>query len=389
MEFRPDAAGEVVRPVARELFGRLVTDEVRDRVRTTGTLHDTAMHAALCADGWLTSAWPAEDGGQGRTALEMEPFYEEAIYAEAPIVGGLTTMLVAETLRRIGTPLQRETILKPIVEGSTLVCLGLSEPETGSDVAAARTRAVRDGDSWLVNGQKMFTTMAHDADFVFLLARTNTEVPKHRGLTMFIIPMTTPGIEVQRVDTLGGERTNITFYSDVEVPDTARVGDVDRGWDVLLITLTYERGLTPTAGLQCSHLDDLLERWATETQDDEGRRPIDTPAVRTRLARHRARTEVARLLGRRSIWTHDQGGMPVVEGSMAKLFAAEHLYDLANDAIEMVGPAATIAHGQPGAILDGAFEHIYRHSPVEAIYGGTSEIQRGILASQHLHLPRG
>ncbi len=149
MDFRPDAAGEVVRPVARELFGRLVTEEVRDRVRTTGTLHDPAMHAELSNAGWLTAAWPPEDGGQGRTAMEMEPFYEEAIYAEAPIVGALTTMLVAETLRRIGTPLQRETILTPIVEGRCLVCLGLSEPETGSDVAAARTRAVRDGDSWV------------------------------------------------------------------------------------------------------------------------------------------------------------------------------------------------------------------------------------------------
>lgn len=386
MDFLTDPAAEALRLEARALFAELVTDDVRRRVRETGTIHDETLHRALCERGWLTASWPIADGGQGRSAVEMAPFFEEAYFAEAPLVAALTTMLVAETLRRIGTPFQREAVLEPIVRGELLACLGLSEPDAGSDVAAARTRAIRDGDEWVIDGQKMFTTMAHAADYVYLLARTDPDAPKHRGLTMFLFPMSTPGIEVQRVDTLGGERTNITFYSGVRVPDTARVGDVNDGWSTLGITLAFERGMVPTAGIQCAHLMTQLEAWAGERGDD-GTRPLDDPVVRARLAQLRSATEVARLLGMSSVWTHDQGTMPIVEGSMAKLFASELLYEIANAAVEIGGAAATVDSDHPGSIADGAFERAYRHSPVEAIYGGTSEIQRTIIA-QHLGLPR-
>ena len=388
MDFRPHPDGESTRVEARALFSELVTEEVRTRVRTSGTLHDATLHRALCERGWLTASWPPDDGGQGRSAVEMVPFFEEAYFADAPLVAALTTMLVAETLRRIGTEHQRRTVLEPIVRGDLLVCLGLSEPDAGSDVAAARTRAVRDGDEWVIDGQKMFTTMAHDADYVYLLARTNPDVAKHRGLTMFLFPMSTPGIEVQRVSTLGGERTNITYYSDVRVPDAARVGGVDDGWSTLAITLAFERGMVPTAGIQCQHLMNQLEQWAQESTGMGGRRPIEDSAVRQRLARLRARTEAARLLGYRSVWTHDQERMPVTEGSMAKLFASELLREIARAAVELVGPESLASIDDRDPVSDGAFEHAYRHSPVEAIYGGTSEIQRTILATQHLGLPR-
>jgi alkylation response protein AidB-like acyl-CoA dehydrogenase len=388
MDFRPDPTAEAMRAEARALFDRHLTDDVRERMDASGTVFDGDFHRALARGGWLTAGWPVEDGGQGRNAVELAPFYEEAALAGAPLDLTLTTMLVAETLRRAGTPEQRATVLRGIVDGAVNVCLGLSEPDAGSDVAAARTRAVRDGDGWVIDGQKVFTTGAQIADYVFLLTRTDPEVPKHRGLTIFLVPMDTPGVEIQPVHTLGGERTNITYYTAVWVPDSARVGDVDGGWSVLLITLAFERGMAPTAAGRARRLLDLTVRWAAGAVDDDGRSVLDDPAVRLRLARAAIAAEVGRLLGLQAVSAHAKGTLPVVEGSMAKLFASEALQDIVGSLLELVGPAAVLASGAAGSPMAGALEAAYRHAAVETIYSGTSEIQRDIIATQGLGLPR-
>ncbi len=387
MDFRVDEAAVAVRAEARALFDQFVTPEVRARVRATGTVYDHDLHRAIGERGWLTASWSLEEGGAARNAVELAPFFDEGALVDAPLDAILTTALVTETLREVGTDAQKRDIVPRFNAGDVIICLGFSEPDAGSDVAAARTNAVRDGDVWTINGQKMFTTMAHGADYVFLLTRTNSDVPKHRGLTLFLVPMDTPGIEVHPVATLGRERTNITFYNDVQVPDSARVGDVDGGWSVMQVTLALERGSFPNQPGRCDRVLALAVEWAN-TPASDGRAPIESPNVRRELARLAVRNEVGRLLGIRAVWVHSQRVQPVIEGSMAKLFATEHLQEIAQTVIGLIGAEGLLSEDAPGALLDGAIEEAYRHAPVETIYGGTSEIQRDIIARHGLGLPR-
>jgi alkylation response protein AidB-like acyl-CoA dehydrogenase len=293
---------------------------------------------------------------------------------------------VAHTLALVGTPEQQATIIPPVLAGEMLICLGYSEPDSGSDVAAAKTRAVRDGDSWVINGQKMFTTLAHESRFVFLLTRTNPDVPKHRGLTMFLVPMDAPGIEVQPIHTLGGERTNITFYTDVRVSDSARVGEVDGGWEVMKVALAFER--QPTAHGQAARLLHEVEDWAGRALDVEGYPVLDDLSVRERLARIAVDNAAGEVLRTRMYWEAEQGRLPIVEGSMAKLWASEALQRAASELLDVLGVDAVVSRGEPGAPMDGSVEHTWRHAAVTTIYAGSSEIQRSIIAERGLGLPR-
>ncbi len=236
----------------RRVVSEACTPAVRARVATSGTVHDWPLHRRLADAGFLAAAWPAPWGGRDNIDAEAI-LWEELERAGAPTDGWGTSDLVARTLALVGRDEQRDAVIPPVLAGELLICLGYSEPDSGSDAAAATTRAERDGDHWVINGQKMFTTLAHEAGYVFLLTRTNLDVRKHRGLTMFLVPMDTPGIEVTPIWTLSGERTNITFYRDVRVPDSARVGEVDGGWDVMRVALDvraepdHARGTAPGA----------------------------------------------------------------------------------------------------------------------------------------------
>jgi alkylation response protein AidB-like acyl-CoA dehydrogenase len=252
-------------------------------------------------------------------------------------------------------------------------------------VAAVATKAVRDGDGWVIDGQKMFTTMAHEAHYVFLLARSNPDAAKHQGLTMFLVPMDTPGIEVTPVETMGGERTNITFYNEVRVPDSARVGEIDAGWTVMHAALVYER--TSSNWGEPHHLVESVAEWALQP-DPGGRRPFDDPAVRATLASATTELEVGRLLLFRAAWLSSLGAMPQVEGSMAKLHITEAFVQASAALLEALGTAGLLAGGEPGSALDGLVEHAFRHSVVTTIYGGSSEVQREIIAGRGLGLPR-
>ena len=293
---------------------------------------------------------------------------------------------MCQTIRRVATEEQKQDFLPRALAGEILISLGYSEPDSGSDVASIKTRAVRDGDEWVINGQKMFTTLAHEADYVFLLTRTNPDVPKHKGLTMFLVPLDSPGIEVQPVHTVGGERTNATFYRDVRVSDHYRIGDVDRGWEVMTVALAFERG-----GFGLSDSDRVWEQtveWAKGTRRDDGTRVIDDPLVRERLALMRVNNEVAKLLAYRTSFVAASGKLPGVEGSMHKLFYAESMTDDAAELVDMLGSEGVLQHGEDGAPVDGWVEHLFRHAAVTTIYGGTSEMQRSIIAERGLGLPR-
>jgi alkylation response protein AidB-like acyl-CoA dehydrogenase len=387
VDFRLGEEEAAFRESVRVFLREQVTDELRDRVHRTGTRHDWDFHRNLAARGWLNAHWPRAAGGQGRSPLAMMAFHEELALADAPTDGMGITMLVADVIRAVGTPEQKELFLRPVLGGKCLFCLGYTEPDAGSDVAAVITRAVRDGDRWVINGQKMFTTLAHEANFVFLLTRTNSNVPQHRGLTMFLVPMNAPGIEIQPVHTLGGERTNVTFYTDVRVADSMRVGAVDGGWDVMRVALAFERGGAMGSELQ-RHLRRAVE-WANHASDDHDGCPMDDPEVRTTLARVAIRAEVGRLLNLRTICDSAQNGVPNhVFGSMAKVYLTEALVHSVSELLDRLGTEGVLQRGDEAAPADGWLEAAFRHVPVTTIYGGTSEVQRSIIAERGLSLPR-
>ncbi len=331
--------------------------------------------------------------------MEMFEVIEEMTLARAPIDGWSVTMNVAGTLTGHAAPALVDEVVPAVVGAEAIVCLGLTEPDAGSDVASVTTRAVPDhpgwgasgGEAqWRIDGQKMFTTLAHESRWVFLLTRTNTEVPKHKGLTVFLVPLETPGVEIQPVQTLGGERTNITFYTGVRVADRYRVGEVDGGWGVLMHLLGLERGgqfgamSIFTGALKRLLLD--ATAWAV-APDATGRRPIDEPLTSARLGRVVAETRMASMLSLASASAGRSGRPSVVEASMAKLSTSEALQRAASGLLDLLGPAGVLPAGTTGAPAGGWIEHTYRHAAVTTIYGGTSEVMRSIIAGQGLGLP--
>jgi alkylation response protein AidB-like acyl-CoA dehydrogenase len=385
MDFRLDPETEAFRREVRAFVDEHLTAEIVERALTTGTMHDWGFHRALCERGYLAAGWPAEVGGLGRSAIDQCVLAQELYASGAPIDSLSIAAMVGATLLVCGTEEQQREVVPRILSGEVLCCLGYSEPDAGSDVAAVATRAVRDGDDWVIDGQKMFTTMAHEAQYVFLLTRTDLDAPKHKGLTMFLVPMDTPGIEITPVHTLGGERTNITFYSSVRVPDAARVGDEGAGWSVMHAALVYERASANWG--EPHHLVESVAAWARQPGAD-GLRPFDDPAVRATLARATTELEVGRLLLLRTAWLSSRGEMPQVEGSMAQLFVPEAFVRISAELLDLLGPAGLLPRGEPGSPLRGLVEHAFRHSVVTTIYGGTSEVQREIIAGRALGLPK-
>ncbi|MEO7572887.1 MAG: acyl-CoA dehydrogenase [Acidimicrobiales bacterium] len=385
MDFRFEPETEAFRAEVRTFIAEHLDDTVIERAHATGTMHDWGFHKALCDRGYLAAGWPTEVGGLGRSAIDQCLLMQELYGSGAPIDGLNIAAMVGATLLVCGTDAQKTDVLPRILNGEVMCCLGYSEPDAGSDVAAVATKATRDGDDWVISGQKMFTTMAHEAHYVFLLARSNPEAAKHKGLTMFLVPMDTPGIEITRVDTMGGERTNITFYNEVRVPDAARVGEVDAGWSVMHAALVYERNSANWG--EPDRLVESVVRWALEAGPD-GARPFDDPAVRDVLAQASTELEVGRLLLFRAAWLSSLGDMPQVEGSMAKLHITEAFVRASSELLRVLGTPALLPRGEEGSVLDGLVEHAFRHSVVTTIYGGSSEVQREIIAGRGLGLPR-
>jgi alkylation response protein AidB-like acyl-CoA dehydrogenase len=377
---RPDFRREVA-----AFLDAYPTSELIERCRRTGTNHDWDLHRALGDRGWLAGGWPTEYGGRGDDgAVELLILADELERRGIPSDGLGMTMLVANTLLRCGSEEMKRTVLPRALAGEIVICLGYTESHGGSDVASAKTTAERDGDGWVINGHKMFTTLAHESEYVFLLTRTDPDVPKHRGLTMFLVPMHHPGVEVQPIWTIGDVRTNATYYSDVVVPDSARVGEVDGGWAVMGVALMFERS---GGGADVRVLDEAVRAAGSVTTPD-GRPLLEDDTVRERLARLAIEREVSGLLRLRSQWAQVQGSRSMVEGSMFKLFSAESQVRAAGDLLDIFGPLGLVEAGDPSSPGAGEFAHEFRHSIVLPIYGGSSEVQRRIIAERGLGLPR-
>ncbi|MBU3700430.1 MAG: acyl-CoA dehydrogenase [Acidimicrobiia bacterium] len=362
----------------RDIIREFVTPEVIDRMHTSGTFDAPELNLELGRRGILERAVPGLGKGD---PIEMYVMFNELEKAGAPYDGLAVALMIAAVVNKLGTEDQKERIIPGIVAGRELVCMGYSEADHGSDVASITTRAVRDGDEWVINGAKMWTTLAQVARWVILLTRTDTEVPKHKGLTMFILPMDTPGIRVDPVHTLGTEITNATYYDDVRVGDDAVLGEVDGGWRTMTTVLAFERGVM--GGTQAGvpllrHFHD----WAV------GNGVLDEPVTRERMVRSIIDMQVAQVLTMRSAWIAASGGLPGLEGSMSKVFAAEAYQRASRWTLAAAGPAGLLQFHEPQAAADGFVDYDARHSPVMTIYGGTTEINRNNIAERHLGLPR-
>ncbi len=377
MEFSAPQHVEQFREEARAFFAATYPPELRGR--RFERPHDKQFYKAV-------SAWRREHL-HNRDPYEVSAFYQEAARAGIELTTTLPTLMIADTVDEIGTDEQRRDLVPGLRDGEFLVALGLTEPDAGSDLAAARTRAVRDGEEWVINGQKIYTSNAQHATHVFLLTRSNPDVPKHQGLTVFLVPLDTPGVEIRPVHTLAYHHTNMTFYTDVRVPDAYRLGAVDGGWEVMKVTLGREQG-----GEGSTDLYELLQQaiqWAYEEDEVTGVQPIDDPMVRERLVRAAIDLEVATLLSQRSSWA-TASGRPKNPGwgPGSKLFETETYARTAADFLAMVGPAGVIPFEEEGTTSEGWFNYCYRDSPVRLIGGGVSEVMREIIAERRIGLPR-
>ncbi|HTJ63716.1 MAG TPA: acyl-CoA dehydrogenase [Alphaproteobacteria bacterium] len=360
-----------------------LTPDLVDRLAESLDGFDPDFNRKLGKAGLLFPDWPVEYGGQGRGAYEQSAL---GVAFEARDVNRVvpgTTNMGARMVMLFGSDELKQETLPRFAAGEAASCLGFTEPSCGSDVFAAKTRAERDGEDWIVNGQKVFTTGAHVADYVLLLTRTNPDVPKHKGLTMFLVPMSLPGVSVQALHTMQEERTNITFYADVRVPDRYRLGPVDGAVSVMAAAMKFEHS---GEGYHISQpaMVEAAVKWALETQGPDGRPRMEEDDVKARIARAAIHNEVADLLCRRAVWAGVEGLPGRAYGPMSKLFTSETYVKDSADLLELTAPDSLFEGRDPLGVL----EYKHRHSLGTTIYGGTSEVHRSVVAEQTLGLPR-
>jgi alkylation response protein AidB-like acyl-CoA dehydrogenase len=340
----------------------------------------------LAERGWLTMAWPEEYGGQGATNLRQAIMKEECSYFRAPIgggPGGQATGLVGPALMAHGTEEQKRRFLPPIAAGEVYWCQGFSEPNAGSDLASVQTRAIREGDSYVLNGHKVWTSGAAYADWIHVLARTDPEAPKHKGLSYFLVDMRSPGITYRPIAEMTGRAGFYeTFFEDVIVPRENLLGEENRGWYVATTTLGFERSGITRVGAIRRELDDLVG-YVLENGAGDGR------LLAHRLAEHRIEIEAGRWLSYRVAWMQDRGETPNYEASLSKAYATEAAQRLANTAVNALGLGGGLSLLSRRAPLEGRANFAYLLTVHWTISAGTSEIQRNIIAQRGLGLPRG
>lgn len=369
------------RDEARSFLDTHMTEEIRRRDRETGDNFDEGLHLKFGAAGYLEAEWKPESEG-GFTRVRRRIWELEKRRAHVPWVTWGTTAMVARSVAKFGSPQVRDEVLPKVFSGEVRLCLGYTEPEGGSDIATCKTRAVRDGDGWIINGSKMFTTGAHNCQYVFLITNTAPDEPKHKSLTMFLVPLDSPGIEIQGIRTVDGDRTNIVYYSDVRVDDKYRLGEVNGGWTVLREPLNVEHGAVAAApdGLQdtsimmhqAGFLSQAVDKAAASVTrpDGDGHRLIDDKSVAYRLGRCVARLETAL-------------ATPSIFGRVA---IAQTMRDISPELMDILGTASALPYGTGAAADDGSAEYAYRFAPLVGIYGGTLEVFRNMIAQYMLGL---
>jgi len=338
-------------------------------------------------DGWLGIGWPTEWGGQGRSAMEQFIFFDESMRAGAP-VPMLTINTVGPTIMNFGTDEQKAFFLPRILKGEIHFCIGYSEPGAGTDLASLKTRAVRDGEEYVINGQKMWTSLAGDADYIWLATRTNPEVKKHKGISLFVVDMkSTPGIRVEPLHLLSEHNINATFFEDVRVPASNLVGGENNGWTLITNQLNHERVTLCSSGMIERCLDEV-RAWAQHTKLADGRRVIDQEWVQVNLARVAAKLEFLRLINWKVAWTATQGHLDVADASTIKVFGTEFYLEAFRLLMEIMGEQAYLTRDSADSLLKGRLEMSYRSLIILTFGGGTNEVQRDLIAMFGLGLPR-
>ncbi|WP_067531281.1 acyl-CoA dehydrogenase family protein [Nocardia crassostreae] len=384
---------EQLRAELRDYFARLITPERREALSAqTGEYGSGNVYREVVAEmgraGWLTLSWPEEYGGQDRSTMDQLIFTDEAAIAGAP-VPFLTINSVAPTIMHYGTEEQKKFFLPKIAAGELHFAIGYSEPGAGTDLASLRTGAVRDGDEWIINGQKMWTSLIAYADYIWLAARTDPEAKKHKGISMFIVPTTAEGFSWTPVHTMAGPDTSATYYQDVRVKHTDMVGPENGGWSLVTNQLNHERvALTSSAPLALAVAQ--TTEWARNTKNSNGSRVIDEEWVQIALARVHAKVEYLKLLNWEIASRADAGGDAAPrpwDASTCKVYGTELATEAYRTLMEVLGPQAYLRQDSPGAQLRGRLERMHRACLILTFGGGTNEVQRDIIAMTALKQP--
>ena len=384
---------EKLRAELRDYFEALVTPERRAALAgatsdfADGEFGDAAVYRDVIReighDGWLGIGWPEEYGGQNRSMMEQLIFTDEAAVAGVPIPY-LTLNTVGPTIMRYGSDAQRTEILPKILKGEMHFSIGYSEPGSGTDLASLQTRARPDGGEWVINGQKMWTSLIQYADYIWLACRTDPDLPRHKGLSMILVPADAEGFSYTPVHTVAGVGTSATYYEDVRVPRDNLVGELNGGWSLMTNQLNHER-VALTSAAPVTHSLRLVTEWAQQTRNPDGTRVIDSEWVQVLLGRAHARADMLKLLNwQLASATED---LSPADASATKVYGSEMATEVYRSLMEVVGPQATVHGDSPGSVLRGRLERYHRSSLVMTFGGGTNEVQRDIIGYVGLGLP--
>jgi alkylation response protein AidB-like acyl-CoA dehydrogenase len=379
---------EALRNELRAYYDNLLTPEVEEDLRKGEGVGPVskAVWKQMAADGWSGVGWPTEWGGKGLTPIEQFVFFDESMRAGAP-VPMLTINSVAPTIMRYGSEEQKEFYVPKILNGEIHFAIGYTEPDAGTDLASLKTQAVRDGDEYVINGQKIFTSLATGSDYVWLAVRTNNEVKKHKGISIIIVPTDVRGFSAVPIENFGGVNTNITYYEDVRVPAGNLVGEENGGWNLITNQLNHERVTLCASGVPERWLTDV-RRWAQETKLADGRRVIDQEWVQVNLARVHAKLEFLRLANWKVAWLAQSGeALNPADASSIKVFGTEFYMEAARLLMEVMGDQATLSGDSPGAVVRGRIERMVRSMHILTFGGGTNEMQRDLIAIFGLGMP--
>ena len=371
-----------LREELRGYYSDLLTDEVRIALRDEGEGGEVFRQVVrrIGKDGWLGIGWPVEHGGQGRPATDQFIFFDETRRASAPFPF-VTVNTVGPTIMRFGSDEQKEFFLPGILAGEINFAIGYTEPEAGTDLASLATVAVRDGDDYVVNGSKVFTSGADQADYIWLAARTDPGAPKHQGISILCVPTSAPGFTWSPISTVGGLTTTATYYDDVRVAAGYRIGEENAGWKMITTQLNHERiGLAAWSGFARLMWEEVAS-WAASQRAGDGRTLAEVPWVKSELAITWAEVEAMYLMNWRMAVAVAKDTIGPADSSAVKVFGTERTIDVYHRLLGIVGAQGYLVPGSPGAVLGGRLEQAARQAQVNTFGGGVNEVQREIVAT--------
>lgn len=379
---------KAIRAEFRAYLNNLMTDEIRAETQNAeGGETYRAVIKQMGRDGWLTPGWPVAYGGKGLDPQTQKILLEEMVLAEAPFPF-VTVNTVGPALIRLGTEEQKREILPRIASGDLIFAIGYTEPGAGTDLASLKTRAVRDGDDFIINGQKVFTSGVEGADYVFLATRTDPDAPPHKGISIFMMDTRLPGFSLSPIWTVGGVRTNVTYYEDVRVPASMMIGAENAGWRLIAEQLNHERIGLASLTYGANGCFDAVVDWAKDITLADGSRLIDQGWVQVAFGEAYALLQAVATMGNRVGWEVSQGSTRPELAASLKVFGTEAVIKTMRLLLDVMGPAGLVRDGSAGALLRGRIEREYRKCQINTFGGGTAEVLRDMVAQVGLAMPR-